>query len=247
MSTHEDRRGGRRWLVALAASCVLLLGAAGWQAGSVLTAPAPDAAGWIVPPGPEATPTPTPGLLTATPTPAPTSGPGAASGRSAERPLWSSRPAAEAAGHQAGEPRRLLVSRLGLAMPVRATGVRSDGQMALPDRPQQIGWYRYGPRPGDSSGAAVLGGHVDSREYGVGPLAGLDRLERGDRIVVEQSRGRQAYEVRSVQLITKRSLPVDTLFARTGPAVLRILTCGGPYDPDRGGYRDNLVVTAVPL
>jgi sortase (surface protein transpeptidase) len=131
-------------------------------------------------------------------------------------------------------------------MPVVATGLRSDGQMALPDHPQQVGWYRYGPRPGDPSGSVVLGGHVDSREYGIGPLAALGRLQRGDRIVVQRSGGRQTYKVRSVQLISKQSLPVGALFARTGPATLRILTCGGPYDPAHGGYRDNLVVSAVP-
>jgi sortase (surface protein transpeptidase) len=139
-----------------------------------------------------------------------------------------------------------VISRLGVSMPVVPTGVASGGQMALPDHPQQVGWYRYGPRPGELSGSVVLGGHVDSRAYGIGPLAALGRLERGDRIVVQQAAGRQVYRVRSVQLITKRALPVAALFDRSGPAALRILTCGGPYDPSRGGYQDNLVVTAVP-
>ncbi len=37
------------------------------------------------------------------------------------------------------------------------------------------------------------------------------------------------------------------LFARSGPARLTVITCGGPYLADQGGYQDNVVVTAVPV
>jgi hypothetical protein len=237
MNPHEDRRGDRRWLVVLAASCGLLLVAVCWQL-LVPATPAPDAAGWIVAPVPDVTPSPSP---------SPPTGP-RTEGTDHPGPLWSSRPARSVASGSpaASEPRRLVISRLGISMPVLPTGLASGGQMALPEHPQQVGWYRYGPQPGDASGSVVLGGHVDSRAYGIGPLAALGRLERGDRIVVQQAAGRQVYRVRSVQLISKRALPVAALFDRGGPAALRILTCGGPYNPSRGGYQDNLVVTAVP-
>ena len=227
-------------MVALAASCGLLLLAVGWQLVGPPTPPAPDAAGWIVAPGPD---------MTLRPTPPPPPAPRPSTTDTPARPLWSSRSAraVPARSPAARQPRRLVIARLGVAMPVLPAGLTSGGQMALPDHPQQVGWYRYGPQPGDASGSVVLGGHVDSRADGIGPLAALGRLERGDRIVVQQAAGRQVYRVRSVQLISKRALPVAALFDRSGPAALRILTCGGPYDPSRGGYRDNLVVTAEPL
>lgn len=237
MGTHEDRTGRRRWLVTLASSCVLLLVALTWELSATPRTPTPDAAGWIVAPAPGD------GLSSSVPAP---SAAAAASG-SGSRPLWSSRPAnASASAVRAARPRRLVISRLGISMPVVAAGVTSDGEMDLPDHPQQVGWYRYGPQPGDPSGSVVLGGHVDSRRYGIGPLAALGNLRRDDRIVVQQATGQQVYRVRSVQLVSKRTLPVSTIFDRDGPAVLRILTCGGPYDAAHGGYRDNLVVTAVP-
>ena len=37
-----------------------------------------------------------------------------------------------------------------------------------------------------------------------------------------------------------------SLFARTGPGRLQIVTCGGSYLPDKGGYQENIVVTAAP-
>jgi sortase (surface protein transpeptidase) len=144
-----------------------------------------------------------------------------------------------------GLPKRLRIPRLKLSMPIIATTVDKTGQMALPDRPTQIGWYAYGPGPGAREGSAVLGGHVDSREYGVGPLAGLGRLARSDKIIIVSQGERLTYRVDSIRQISKLSVPLAEIFDRSGPPRLRIVTCGGPYLPSRGGYRDNLILTAT--
>ena len=49
--------------------------------------------------------------------------------------------------------------------------------MAIPREVRQVGWYRYGPAPGDPAGAAVIAGHVDTEQQGAGALFPL----RGDR------------------------------------------------------------------
>jgi Sortase domain len=145
-----------------------------------------------------------------------------------------------------GLPQQLIISRLRLTMPIVATTLDDAGLMALPDRPNKIGWYSYGPRPGARSGSAVLGGHIDSRRYGVGPLVGLRRLSRGDEIVVRTATDSVTFEVRSVRVISKRALPLNEIFDRDGPPRLRIVSCGGAYLPAKGGYQDNIVITAVP-
>ncbi len=128
-------------------------------------------------------------------------------------------------------------------MPMKIDGA---GAMALPTKPTEIGWYAYGPRPGDPQGSAVLGGHLDSREYGIGPLDVLRKLRDGDVIVVRTTTGRETFRVTSIRMIRKQALPLSTLFDRDGKQRLRIVTCGGPYIRSRGGYQDNLVVTAIP-
>ena len=143
-----------------------------------------------------------------------------------------------------GRPKKLIVSRLGISVPIVATTVDDRGQMELPARPSEIGWYAYGPKPGSAAGSAVLAGHVDSRRFGVGPLVGLQRARPGDVVVVQATSGRLTFEVDRVQLIKKRALDLDQLFDREGRPVLRIVTCGGRYLPRRGGYQDNVVVTA---
>jgi sortase (surface protein transpeptidase) len=133
-----------------------------------------------------------------------------------------------------GLPRRLVIPRLGVKMPITAVAVDAEGAMALPPRPTQIGWYAYGPRPDASHGSAVLGGHLDSRQYGVGPLAALNRLRPGDEVVVVTENGTERFQVRSVQLVNKQGLDLGKVFDRDGDRLLRIITCGGTFRRSQG-------------
>jgi LPXTG-site transpeptidase (sortase) family protein len=140
----------------------------------------------------------------------------------------------------------LTIPRLDLKMPIRAVTVDDNGAMAVPARPTDIGWYAYGPRPGSTHGSAVLGGHVDSREYGIGPLFGLMQLRRGDEIIIKTTTGAERFRVTTVRLISKQSLDLGNVFKREGEPLLQILTCGGTYRRS-GGYQANVVVTAGPV
>jgi len=64
-------------------------------------------------------------------------------------------------------------------------------------------------------------------------------------IVVRTTAGRETFRVTSIRMIRKQALPLRTLFDRDGQRRLRIVTCGGPYIRSRGGYQDNVVVTAI--
>jgi sortase (surface protein transpeptidase) len=162
-------------------------------------------------------------------------------------PLAKAHPAELPAITQTARPTRLQLPAAGIDVPVLAVGVANDGQMALPPNPSTIGWYEFGPSPQDSKGSVVLGGHIDSKQYGVGPLARLRKAEPGDAVTVRSSDGSlTTYRVQTVRDIRKSRLALGQVFDRDGKAQLRIITCGGPYDRDGGGYRDNLVVTAVP-
>jgi hypothetical protein len=142
-------------------------------------------------------------------------------------------------------PVRVRVPALGLDATVRPVGVAADRQMRLPVDPRVLGWYRFGPAPGDG-GSVVLAGHVDSRRYGVGPLASLQTIDVGELVEVVTGSGEvRPYRVDSIERFDRQALPA-AVFARTGPERLRLVTCTGPYLPDAGGYQQNLVVTAVP-
>ena len=149
------------------------------------------------------------------------------------------------AARRTAAPLRVRVPALGLDADVRPVGVGGDRQMRLPDDPRVLGWYRFGPSPGDD-GSVVLAGHVDSRRFGVGPLVALQSVDVGTLVQVVTRTGRvRSYRVDSIERFDQQALPA-AVFARTGPERLRLVTCTGPYLPEAGGYQQNLVVTAVP-
>ena len=149
------------------------------------------------------------------------------------------------AARRTAAPLRVRVPAIGLDADVRPVGVGGDRQMRLPDDPRVLGWYRFGPSPGDD-GSVVLAGHVDSRRFGVGPLVALQTVEVGTVVQVVTRPGEvRTYRVDSIERFDQQALPA-AVFARTGPERLRLVTCTGPYLPEAGGYQQNLVVTAVP-
>jgi LPXTG-site transpeptidase (sortase) family protein len=148
---------------------------------------------------------------------------------------------------EATAPTRLRVPAMGLDAPVVPVGVAADGQMDVPERISEIGWYRFGAAPGSAAGSAVLAGHVDDRVQGEGAFADLGGLRPGDEVGVGTGDGAVTYRVREVLSFTKEALPVDDLFRETGPPRLVLVTCDGPFDRAARSYRDNLVVVADPV
>jgi sortase (surface protein transpeptidase) len=215
------RQGGWQWLTALLISCLVVM-VAGWR----LAAATDRSDQQLVAPR---------DVTAASPD---VTRPSASRARVATQPRAESK--------EPSQPRMLTIPRLDLKMPIRAVTVDDSGAMALPARPTEIGWYAYGPRPGLTRGSAVLGGHVDSREYGIGPLVGLKQLHRGDEIIIKTTTGAERFRVTTVQLISKQDLDLRNVFKREGEPLLRILTCGGAYRRS-GGYQANVVVTAGPV
>ncbi|WP_141579166.1 class F sortase [Actinomadura sp. WMMA1423] len=145
-------------------------------------------------------------------------------------------------------PVELAAPSAGLHAVVVPVGVDPAGAMALPGDVSRVGWYRYGARPGSHAGSAVLAGHVDSRERGIGALEALRHVSPGDRLTVRLADGRGLrYRAVSRETIGKGSMPLKELFARDGGPRLTVITCGGPFDVRARRYRDNLVITAVPM
>ncbi|MGY5884262.1 class F sortase [Modestobacter lacusdianchii] len=168
-------------------------------------------------------------------------------GTAVPAPAVATRDAAPTAVPRLPTPRRVTVPAWGVDAPLDPMGVAPDGQMALPDDVDRVGWYRFGPVPG-AAGSAVLAGHVDDREQGLGALAPLRSAAVGDEVLVTDEAGTTSrWRVTSRELITKQGLPLDRLFAREGEPRLVLVTCGGPFLPEYRSYRDNVVVVAEPV
>jgi hypothetical protein len=162
-------------------------------------------------------------------------------------PRVGARPAVPAGPEQRPAPVRLAVPARGVDTAVDPVGVEPDGQMTIPADVDRVGWYRFGPAPGDA-GSAVIAGHVDDREQGLGAMAPLRQAAVDDEVVVTDVAGTQSrWRIVSREVIEKQVLPLDRLFARDGPPRLTLVTCGGPFLAEFGSYRDNVVVVAEPV
>lgn len=123
----------------------------------------------------------------------------------------------------------------------------ASGQMAIPATPDEVGWYRFGARPGDP-GSAVLAGHVDMAGYGPGAFFELDRLLPGSEVIVHMSDGTsRRLEVVETTRVPKAQLDLDAVFDNTGPARVTLITCGGAFNRTDRTYNDNVVSSLRPV
>jgi hypothetical protein len=142
------------------------------------------------------------------------------------------------------EPTALTIGALDVASaPVRPVGVAADGGMEIPPV-AEVGWYRFGPRPG-APGSAVLAAHI-AYDGVDGVFRHLDDLATGDVVTVALDDGAERrFVVTDVAQYPKSELPAD-VWARAGDPRLVLITCGGEFDEDADSYEDNVVAFASP-
>jgi LPXTG-site transpeptidase (sortase) family protein len=124
-------------------------------------------------------------------------------------------------------------------------GLNSDKSVQVPpvDQPQQAGWYKFGPLPGQV-GPAVILGHIDGdRKQGI--FWNLHEVKPGDKVMVGQQNGNTlTFMVTKVDNVAKNVFPTSAVYGNTPDPQLRLITCGGAFDATTGHYLDNLIVYA---
>jgi hypothetical protein len=145
-------------------------------------------------------------------------------------------------------PVRLEIPRIGVDTALQRLGQDDRGAVEVPSGPRQwqdAGWYagEGGTRPG-APGSAVILGHVDSRR-GPAVFYRLRELRAGDPVVVVRADGSRArFVVDRVEQYPKRRFPTEDVYFPTLSPKLRLVTCGGTFDPVARHYRDNVIVFA---
>jgi sortase (surface protein transpeptidase) len=142
-------------------------------------------------------------------------------------------------------PKRLQIERIGVNAPIRSVGVTKTKAIQVPplNRPQVAGWYRLGPIPGQL-GPAVILGHVNTRR-GPAVFSRLRELQRGDKIQVALSDGSLAeFTVDGVEQVGKSAFPTSRVYGNVDAASLRLITCGGVFNPKSRSYTDNIIIYA---
>ena len=97
--------------------------------------------------------------------------------------------------------------------------------------------------------SAVIVGHVDGRVNSTeasGVFFRLNTLKAGDGVFVKRADGTTVeFRVTKVQEYLKDKFPTQDVYGPTPDAELRLITCGGAFDPASGHYLSNIVVYAT--
>jgi hypothetical protein len=141
-------------------------------------------------------------------------------------------------------PAGLVIPAIGVRTRLIRLGLTAAGQLQVPATTTVAGWYTGSPQPG-AVGAAVIAGHIDSRS-GPGVFFRLRLLRPRDRIYVRQAGGTLAvFRVTAVRSYLKSRFPTGLVYGPVPGSQLRLITCGGVFDPALGAYLSNVVVFAT--
>ena len=100
-------------------------------------------------------------------------------------------------------------------------------------KPSEAGWYEYSPTPGQV-GPSVIVGHIDTYQ-GPSVFYRLGAMRPGEEVDVGLADGTTAvFRVTGVRAYSKASFPSRTVYGPTSNAALRLITCGGDFDPTTG-------------
>lgn len=141
-------------------------------------------------------------------------------------------------------PVSLTIPSIGVQTSLVDLGLTASGALQVPASTAVAGWYTGSPRPG-AIGSAIIAGHVDSRA-GPGVFFRLSSLRPGDRVYVRRADGTLVvFQVTAVRQYLKDSFPTPAVYGPVPDSALRLITCGGTFDPELRSYLSNTVVYAV--
>jgi Sortase domain len=147
----------------------------------------------------------------------------------------------------ASPPLAIAIPAIGVQSPLLHLGQTAQGELEVPapgPNYNEAAWYRYSPTPG-SLGPAVIIGHIDSAQQGPSVFYRLGSLRPHDTVLITRADGSVAiFAVDGVRRYHKIQFPTQLVYGNTNHAALRLISCGGPFDPNTGSYLDNIVVLA---
>jgi hypothetical protein len=147
----------------------------------------------------------------------------------------------------ASVPTRVDVPAIGASSQLLKLGTNKDGTIQVPpveEKDSHAGWYDGSPTPGQL-GPAIILGHIDSAKYGPGVFFRLGALKPGDTVNVTRADGTVAvFTIDKVEEYSKSHFPTHDVYGNLDHAGLRLITCGGKFDPSVHSYESNIVAYA---
>lgn len=143
-----------------------------------------------------------------------------------------------------GVPVRLKIPKINVDAAIEGMGVTAQGDMDSPDGPDNTGWYKLGPRPGEV-GSAVIDGHFGWRENKPAVFDKLHTLAVGDLIMVEDdAEGTHTFAITKLRTYGPNDDATEVFKSADNVSHLNLITCQGVWNKDLKSYSTRLVVFA---
>lgn len=141
------------------------------------------------------------------------------------------------------EPVAIVIPKIGVANRLVPVGLNPDRSLEVPDDASVAGWYTKAPRPGDR-GPAIIAGH-NTWKGRSGIFLRLHELGAGDVIQVQFDDGStRSFTVDRLEQHPKDAFPTRAVYGNTAGPELRVITCGGYFDPEARSHVDNIIAFA---
>ena len=114
--------------------------------------------------------------------------------------------------------------------------------MDAPKGPDNVVWFKFGPRPGEN-GNAVVAGHYGWKDGKAAAFDNLYKLRNGDKIYIEDDKGAIiSFVVRESRRYDPEADASAVFESNDGKAHLNLVTCEGDWNETLKSYSARLVV-----
>lgn len=139
-------------------------------------------------------------------------------------------------------PTTLKIPTLKINAPIESVGLDQEKRMDVPKDDMNVGWYKYGPIPGEK-GSAVLAGHFDTKTGGAAVFYKLSELQVNDAVIIIGKNGEERiFVVTDKKIFKDETFPIPLVFSQDDTEHLNLITCDGVFDKNEKDYTDRLVV-----
>ena len=143
---------------------------------------------------------------------------------------------------QFGTPTRLNIPKLGVTANVEAVALDIKNNMDVPQKVEDVGWYKLGVKPGEK-GNAVIDGHYDDITGAPVVFYNLISLQVGDPIETVDNNGKKlTFIVQKKANYAYNQFPLLEVFGQSNGKNLNLITCSGTWDKNNKTYADRLVI-----
>jgi sortase (surface protein transpeptidase) len=137
----------------------------------------------------------------------------------------------------------LAIPDIGVSTDIELLGLDPQGALIPPVDFNKAGWYRGGVLPGQI-GPAIIAGHIDS-VTAPAVFVKLSAVTAGMKILVTLSNDTTlTFVATKSETALKSQFPSSDVYGNVPTPQLRLITCGGTFNPKIGHYNENLVVFA---